>query len=173
MRIVRVTDEADVSEVAKGLLPARVAAKVRDGAVSAIRAANPGVDLDKLTPGMMLFVPDLDRAAAGGGNDVATDAVSSLAGLLGDAMTELRGLAESQQADSAERVGRLTEALDDPAVQESARANPAIAHAIEALRANLTSQPDQDAAAAKFVTEVADQWTQQFQFLAGNAPGRQ
>src|SRR5262245_50398933 len=100
MNIVQVAGESSLRELVLRIMPGKPAAQAADRAAEAIPAANPGVDLDKLAPGMLVFVPALDRGLQQG-EAVTSQTVATVRAMLQDAVTELMSVNAQQQADAA------------------------------------------------------------------------
>jgi hypothetical protein len=63
--IVQTTDETDLESVARRALPTSASEQTVSQTVSAIWAANPGLNLDSITPGMVIIVPNTSTTLAG------------------------------------------------------------------------------------------------------------
>jgi len=63
--IVQTTNETDLESVARQALPTSASEQTVSQTVSAILAANPGLNLDSITPGMVIIVPNTSTTLAG------------------------------------------------------------------------------------------------------------
>ena len=57
-----ITNQADLEALAEAVLRPRAGKALRAGAIEAIRAANPTVDLQTLRPGMIVRIPSVEGA---------------------------------------------------------------------------------------------------------------
>ena len=90
MRTIVVGDEKNLAALRKRLLDPGVTGSVRKGVDEELRAANPHLDLDRLSPGAVVVVPDLPGVAASTG-DQATATGTALPGDLGDVVAGTAG----------------------------------------------------------------------------------
>ena len=171
MRIVQLTDEADFAVLTRKLFGPRVGDKRIDAAMEAIKAANPGVDLDHPSPGTLLFVPDLERAAPVADPDVSTGLVSSISAVFDGWMTELTELADAQLAENARHNRSVAAALDDPAAVDAAAGNEQLEDLLRQLGEELKAQPGRDADQVQDVATMVQHWTEQTRFLRAAGGG--
>jgi hypothetical protein len=54
-----ITDQVDATALSHAVIGSRVGEAKREQAIAALRRANPGLDLDRLRPGMVIVVPEL------------------------------------------------------------------------------------------------------------------
>jgi hypothetical protein len=85
MRTIVVGDEKNLAALRKRLLDPGVTGAVRKGVDEELRAANPHLDLDKLSPGAVVVVPDVPGVAAAV-DDQATATGTVLPGDLGEVL---------------------------------------------------------------------------------------
>lgn len=90
MRTIVVGDEKNLAGLRKRLLDPGVTGAVRKGVDEELRAANPHLDLDKLSPGAVVVVPDVPGVAATP-DDGATATGTVLPGDLGAVRTGTGG----------------------------------------------------------------------------------
>jgi hypothetical protein len=107
--LVVTTDESDLESVARRALPESATDQEVTELVSAVHAANPGLNLDQIYPGMSIVVP---TEAAGGGAAAtpAPDATAAavLAQLLSQIETEITSLGSNLPTSvSQEWIGQL------------------------------------------------------------------
>lgn len=105
MPIIVVEQEKDLDSVLARVLTARVSKAVRERAVAAVRAANPGIDFAAIRPGLVLRIPTLEGARANDG-DALGGSIDELAGQLERGLAGLAGLVRAAElADKAEADG--------------------------------------------------------------------
>jgi hypothetical protein len=166
MNIVQVAGEGTLRDLVLRIIPGKPAAQAVERAAEAIRTANPGVDLDKLTPGTLVFVPALDRALSPG-QTVTSGTIATVRAVLQDAVSELMSVSAQQQAVAAAQAKTLSAAMTDTAVRDAAVGSQPLADALAALQTELKSQPKQAKADTALLRQAADGWNAQFTRLAG------
>jgi len=164
MATLVVGSETNLKDLRPRLFAGKATAAVATRTGAAIAEANPHVDIDALTPGTVLEIPDLPEVSVGPA--LAEDP------LHGTSDEQLRASLDGlrKEAAVAERSARAQRkaaraALDDRAVAELAKQNPELASNIEAARAALK---DADAGAkdraAALDAAIAD-WTAELDAL--------
>ncbi|MGZ9929438.1 hypothetical protein ACXNSR_06040 [Streptomyces sp. NC-S4] len=137
MPIIVVDQEKTVTALAARLVKTRTSKAAKEQAAQAIRDANPGLDLDRLRPGMIVRVPPLPEAR----DDVPDVVNEALSPLFDQIRTELDALIRTAnsalEADTAER-GATAEILDAEAVQAAAQNDPLLQYNLERVRQTLT-----------------------------------
>lgn len=174
-RVFVVTDEPDIVAVAKSLLGARVAAAKRDAAIDAIRRANPALDLDRLQPGAVVFVPegpDMPARTAGAGPaDPVADALDDLVARTSDALAALAvGFDAGEERRRADAEATVA-VLKSPEVRKATAGNPALKENTAAVARTLAAD---DAAAGKdreAMGAAQKDWLEQLAVLRGQAGG--
>jgi hypothetical protein len=155
MRTIVVGDEKNLAALRKRILDPGVAGSARKTVDDELRAANPHLDLDKLSPGAVVVVPDLPGLSTPPADDQTTTALPvAFAGPptvdLGAARKELAKQLGSSQLTKVTKgddllraeVSRLTDAITEE--QQRAKqwqddltaAVPAWRSALDALRGN-------------------------------------
>jgi hypothetical protein len=112
----------------------------------ALRAANPGVDLDALSPGTVLRVPDLPEIQLGAElalDESATSFVSDLHTMLAAALEQLGATADERDRNDLVEQKELARLLDAREVQAAAADDKALALELEETRRAL-SQAETD-----------------------------
>lgn len=153
-----VGDHADAHAISVAIIGTRFGDAKRDAVIAALRRANPGVDLDRPRPGMILIVPPL----ADDVTDRAADPVdSSLDELLERSRDEVMQLLAG--ADAAEEQRRLEAKasrtlLESADVRRLAGRMPQLKENVAAASRQLDvddAEAEQDAAALR---ESAERW---------------
>jgi hypothetical protein len=131
--LVVITDQPDLEALADAVLRPRAGKALRAGAIEAIRAANPTVDLRDLRPGMIVRIPRVEGArerpdgeGAEPAEGLVAHAESGLAAL--EAATEHAITVAEQERDAAQRV------LASAELRRLAAARPELGSAIDAWR---------------------------------------
>lgn len=167
MATLVVGSETNLKDLRPRLFAGKATAAVAKRTGAAIAEANPHVDIDALTPGTVLEIPDLPDVTVGpvlagdplhsGTATVDTELRASLAALRKEAAVVERSARAQRKAASA--------ALDDPQVAELAKENPELASNIEAARIALK---DADGAAkdrAAALEAAIAEWTAELDAL--------
>ncbi len=138
-----VTDQQNLAGLARAVLKPRATAAVREGALDAIRRANPTLDLDRLHPGAVVVIPPVagTRPAA---DDPAGQAVEDLAARVREGMDSLlAGVEGAEKAREAEQQ-EAQELFKSAVVRRLSANTPEIGANIESIRA-AHKQDDADA----------------------------
>jgi hypothetical protein len=85
MRTIVVGDEKNLAALRKRILDPGVTGSIRKGIDEELRAANPHLDLDKLSPGAVVVVPDVPGVTAGPEDEVTAALPGNLGAVLGSA----------------------------------------------------------------------------------------
>ncbi|WP_370417727.1 hypothetical protein AB8O64_03080 [Streptomyces sp. QH1-20] len=157
MPIVVVEQEKTVAALAARLVEATASEAAKEGAAQAIREANPGLDLDRLRPGMIVVVPRLAEAR----DDVPDVVDGTLDGYFEQIHRELVTFIQTAQsaleADKAERAA-AAEVLDAEEVQAAAQYDPVLRNNLEQARRTLAA----DGQIAVEITESLINGTEQW-----------
>ena len=160
-----VGDHADAHAISVAIIGTRFGGAKRDAVIAALRRANPGIDLDRPRPGMILVVPPL----ADDVTDRAADPVdSSLDELLERSRDEVMQLLAG--ADAAEEQRRLEAKasrtlLESADVRRLAGRMPQLKENVAAASRQLDAddaEAEQDAAALR---ESAERWISELDAL--------
>jgi hypothetical protein len=166
MNVIRITDETDLESVVHKLVTGRVGVRQLARAVDAIKAANPGVDLETLRPGDLVFVPPIERAEAASAA-VTANPIEELETLVASALVDLRDLAEQNQSSVADENSLVTGAVKDATVRRAATATPQVAAAIADVQATVKTQTSDARSQVQAVDEMAKGWLAQLKLLTG------
>jgi hypothetical protein len=128
MRTIVVGDEKNLAALRKRILDPGVTGSVRKGIDEELRAANPHLDLDRLSPGAVVVVPDVPGAAAGPDDEATT--VTVLPGNL-DAVLASAGGAATRAVDLGEARKELVRQLGSSQLAKATKGD-------ELLRAEVT-----------------------------------
>jgi hypothetical protein len=172
MPLLIVGDEKNLTALRSRLFEGRVSAAAVGRVSDALKAANPGVNFEKLRPGIVLTIPDLPELAVGdlSLDDTVDRSIETLRKDLATAIETLTNAATVRsRADAAERK-RVRPALDADEVRAAAARDPAVASdlkaAIEALDADEAAAKERIAALKK----AAEEWTAELEALSTIRP---
>lgn len=159
MSLVVVAQEKNVKDLAARLLRADASKAVTERAVKALRAANPTLDLDRLTPGTVVVVPALEEARGRGErDDVARGGIAEVVEALAEQITALSAQAASAEDDDAGLRKQAAEILSDPAVERASQ-HEAVKALVGSLGADLEAEEEAAAARQEAMTAAAKAWT--------------
>jgi hypothetical protein len=123
MPIIVIDKERDFAAVAARVLTSRASKAAQTAAISALRAANPGLDPERLQPGTLVVVPPLTggRATIAGGHE---EAVPSLVGEVRAALDGLADAFEQQAADDQRERDQTLELLASGELKQASARDP-------------------------------------------------
>jgi hypothetical protein len=132
MPIVVVAAEKNLKGLTDRLLVGGASRAATARAAAAIRAANPNLDLDRLRPGVVVVVPELERARAEVG-DVVEPGLAGARDLVLEQLGGFGAAADAGEAAEAEVREQTATALEDPAVKRAAERDPALRALLDEL----------------------------------------
>ncbi|MER7953717.1 hypothetical protein [Streptomyces sp. NPDC096030] len=157
MPIVVVEQEKTVAALVSRLVKARTPKAAKEQAAQAIREANPGLDLDRLRPGMIVVVPRLDEA-----RDHDPDLVdAALYGLIEQVRRELDALvlaAQSAETDAKAELAAMREVIGDEAVQTAAQQDDTLQGYVDGLPAALDQEEQTVSEVTASLINGIEQW---------------
>jgi hypothetical protein len=157
--------ESNLEALADSVLRKRTAVATRASALEAIRAANPGLDLDRIDPGTVVVLPPAKgvRPVAAGEpvHDTAVDLVARVkVGI--DAL-----LAASERAEEQRRLERQdAEGLfGDPLVKKLSSKAPLLAANLKAVRKSFEAEDAVAEEALESLRQSTDDWAADLEAL--------
>lgn len=164
MDLFAVSQEQNLEAVADSLLRARTSKANREAAVAKIRAANPGIDLDRLRPGQVLFVPDLEgrKPAA---DDNFTNQLDEMAKTARDALTALSAEVAVGVTRQKDELRQTFETLDSEPLLRLMEQVPDLKETTTGLRGTLESDLNESARQAAELAEATGRWAEELEAL--------
>ncbi|MFE5631360.1 hypothetical protein [Streptomyces sp. NPDC056543] len=159
MPIVVVEQEKTVAALVSRLVKARTPKAGKEQAAQAIREANPGLDLDRLRPGMIVVVPRLDEARDPDPDPDLVDA--ALYGLIEQVRRELDALvlaAQSAETDAKAELAAMREVIGDEAVQTAAQQDDTLQGYVDGLPAALDQEEQTVSEVTASLINGIEQW---------------
>jgi len=150
--------QKDLAELAPDLLRARTSARVRDAALVAIRLANPGLDLDAITPGTVVVVPAVPGVKAQAVGAPVRGPADDLSARVKDGVAMLVAATESAQKQVLLERGEAANLFADPIVKRLSAQVPELAANIESVRDTLEADGAAAEQAVSQVHESAELW---------------
>lgn len=137
MPVLVVGTEKNFAALRPRLFTGRVSTRDAREVAAAIREANPDVNLDRLTPGTVLTIPE--GAGARVGRELSLDqsvpeALEELASEARTLLDELVAAAKAREREDAAERRLLAKALRSKEVQAAMRGEPALKRDVEAVR---------------------------------------
>ncbi|MFG2972175.1 hypothetical protein ACGFYY_04085 [Streptomyces sp. NPDC048331] len=161
MPIIVVDQEKTVAALAARLVKTRTSKAAKEKAAQAIREANPGLDLDRLRPGMIVIVPRSPEARDDDPDDEPDVVNEALSPLFDAIRTELDALIRTAnsalEADTAEREA-TAEILDADAVQAAAQNDLLLQYNLERVRQTLADDEQSAVEITESLINGTEQW---------------
>lgn len=160
--------DTTLAELTPTLLLARTSGAARKEAVAALRRANPGLDLDRLTSGTVLVVPEVEGLRS---SVREADPVSRSADELFDRISEgVKSLVAASEAgeQTEHQESKETRALvSSPVVERMASQSDELAANVESLNATLEADAEEARRRLGELREAAEAWTTGLTALRG------
>ncbi len=140
LRTFTVTENTDLQSLRGTLLDGRFRGAHAEAAVAQLRAFNPHADLDRLSPGTVLFVPDTAGFKAAAGTSVQSARLDDFRTLVAEGLRQaavtMRSAAAARAADRAEVIA----ALDSDAFRRLVATDNDLAAQGDAARASIDDE---------------------------------
>lgn len=152
--------ERNLKALSDTVLIRQVETTTRMSALEAIRVANPGLDLDRLDPGTVVLLPDVEGVRPATAGEPLQDTAGDLVARVKDGIGAL--MAAGEAAEEQRRLERqeAEEVLADPEMERLARQVPELVANMESVRASLQAE-DADADAGQVLEslrQAVDVW---------------
>jgi hypothetical protein len=162
MPMLVVGDEKNVAQLKSRLFRGRTSRTAVKTAREALAAANPEVDLDRLTPGMVLTVPDIpeiDVDADLSIGTVTTTPLDEVASRVG-ALLERTGAASAEvvKRSRADRT-RTARVLDSAKVKSAVRGDKELGARVKAARDALDAEAEVEKQQSAATKKAIRQWS--------------
>jgi len=166
MPVIVVGTEKTFAELAPRLLRGEVSTAASRDVADAMAAANPHVDLEALTPGTVLTVPDVPHVSVVGDVSLDTNSTQVIAAVIdsGEATLEALPAASARLAlgAAAERK-QLARSLAAKELDTAARQDPALAVHLAAARQHLADEDAGAKARAASLRRAQAEWRAELQ----------
>jgi hypothetical protein len=157
MPIVVVEQEKTVAALAARLVKARTSKAAKEKAAQAIREANPGLDLDRLHPGMIVVVPRLSEAREDI-PDVVQEALETLFEQIRSEIGVLIETAGSALASDRDEREATREVLDAELVQSAAQNDTKLRDNVDRVRQTLDDDEETNREITESLINGTEQW---------------
>lgn len=157
--------ERNLDALADVVLRKRTAVATRASALEAIRAANPGLDLDRIDPGTVVLLPDVKgvRPVAAGEpvHDTAGDLVARVKDGIGALLAAGEGAEEQRRIEHHE----AEEVFGDPVVKKLSSQVPELVANVKSARKSLEAEDAGAEQAQESLRQSADAWAADLEAL--------
>lgn len=170
MPVLIVGAEKTLAALRPRLFTGRVSRVASQRAADAIRAANPGVDLEDLRPGTILSIPDLPeftrRRPSLSLDDPTAQAGAGLLDAVGEALDALVAEAARRENENAKERTELTRLLDSRELAAARRADPDLSAELKAVRTALAEEGRGAEGRGPALERAQTQWREDLAALA-------
>jgi ABC-type Na+ efflux pump permease subunit len=171
MAIIVVGKEKNFAALRPRLFAGKVSNKTAGEVASEVREANPHANLDKLTPGTVLTVPDSPRVRVRGDlslDETTKNAIIGLANAGKGHLDEIVSTAESREAEEAKERKEVLKALDSiPGGQTGRARDKALTTDLANARKALAEEDARASERTATVQKAQGEWTEQLEQLKG------
>jgi len=159
--------ERNLADLADAVLRKRTAAATRESALEAIRTANPGLDLDRIEPGMVVLLPDVKGVKPLTAGEPVHDTAGDLVARVKEGIGVLLGAGEV--AEEQRRVERhdAEEVFADPMVKKLSSNVPELAANLKSVRTSLKAEDTEAEQGLESLRQSADGWAADLEALGG------
>lgn len=166
-RLFVVGDERSLDDLQSSLFKSRLSARVRTEALEALRRANPGLDLDHVDRGTVVFVPDTDAVRPKASDSPAGDAADERVAALAEALDALLQGAEDGEKARREEGDEARRVLDNDVVRKLAGRQKPLAENLKSVAAVLDADDADAHQQLVRAREAQAQWLEELQELRG------
>lgn len=166
-RLFVVGDERSLDDLQSSLFKSRLSARVRKEAVEALRRANPGLDLDHVDRGTVVFVPDTEAVRPKVSDSPAGDAADERVAALAEALDALMRGAEDGEKARREEGDEARRVLDNDVVRKLAGRQKPLAENLKSVAAALDADDADAQQQLVSAREAQAQWLEELQELRG------
>ena len=152
--------ERNLDALADVVLRKRTAFATRASALEAIRAANPGLDLDRIDPGTVVLLPDVKGVRAVSADEPVHDTTGDLVARVMDGIGAL--LVAGEAAEEQRRIERheAEEVLGDPVVKKLSSQVPELVANLKSVRSALQAEDAEAEQDMESLRQSARDWAE-------------
>ena len=173
MPMIVVGTEKNFAALRPRLFEGKVSTAATQDVAAAVKAANPDVDLDKLEPGTVIYVPDSPHVAVQGGLSLDDGTTGMLAGLSeagAAALKDVATAARKRETEAAAERKQLAQSLKGTQVTAATRKDKALAAGLKAARHALTQEDAQAKARSAALKQAQSEWGKELTALKNLIP---
>jgi hypothetical protein len=170
MPIVVVGTEKNFAALRPRLVAGRISTKAAGELAAAIRAANPHANLDKLTPGTVLTIPDAPNVKVRGElslGDTLEGALEGLSNAGKTALAELTATAGEREGEAAKERKELAKTLASKELEAAGRKDQELAADLEATRKAVDEEDARAGERAAALEKAQGEWAGELDALKG------
>ncbi len=168
MALLIVGTEKTFAALRPRLFEGRVSTKAAGEVAEAIKAANPHADLDKLSPGTVLTIPDLPTVRLRGElslNEATHSAIEGLGEAGRTVLEELTSTATGRERESAAERKKLVRALETRELAAAMREDPPLKADVEAARVAVQAEEAAAEDRAVALRKAQSEWSTELAVL--------
>ena len=170
MAVIVVGKEKNFAALRPRLFAGKVSNKTAGEVAAELREANPHANLDKLTPGTVLTVPDSPNVRIRGDlslDQTTKDALTGLANAGKSHLDDIVSTAESREAEEKQERKEVLKALDQIGSLTGRARDKALTTDLANARKALVEEDKRAAERAATVQKAQGEWTEQLEQLKG------
>ncbi len=170
MAVIVVGKEKNFAALRPRLFADKVSNKTAGDVAAEIRKSNPHANLDRLTPGTVLTVPDSPKVRVRGElslDETTKAAIAGLAGFGKSVLDDLAGTAERRGAEAKAERKRVLKALDGLGGRSARQRDRELAKDLESARNALAEEDDRAQERAATLKKAQAEWTAELDALQG------
>ena len=162
--------ERNLDSLADVVLRKRTAVATRTSALEAIRAANPGLDLDRIKPGTVLLLPDVKGVRPVVAGEPVHDTAGDLVARVKDGISAL--LIAGESAEEQRRIERheAEEIFGDPVVKRLSSQVPELVAHLKSVRTSLQAEDTEAGQAMESLRKSVAEWAADLETLGSVHP---
>jgi hypothetical protein len=170
MPVIVVGNEKNFAALRPRLFAGKVSSKAAGEVAAEIRKANPHANLDRLTPGTVLTVPDSPRVGLRGElslDETTRGAIAGLANFGQNVLDDVVATAGRQEAEEKKERARVQKALDGLAGDTSMRRERDLAKDLEQARGALAEEENRGKERTAALKKAQAEWAAGLEELKG------
>ena len=160
-----ISDQTDVQALVRALLGGRIGAAKRDAAIAELRRANPGLDLDRLRPGLIVVVPD-EVEAGDRAEDPVRDGIADLVSRAAAATKDLPAEADRTEERRRAEADEVRAMLGSAEVSRLVAGSPQLKRNIALVGRELEKQDIEANESRDALRRATEEWSVELDALA-------
>jgi phage tail protein X len=159
--------ERNLADLADAVLRKRTAAATRTSALDAIRAANPGLDLDRIVAGTVVLLPDVTGVRPAAATEPVRDTTGDLLARVQEGIGAL--VAAGGTAEEQRRLERqeAEDVFSDKVLKRLSSQVPELVANVKSVRKSLAADDADAEQAQELLRTSADEWAADLETLGG------
>lgn len=158
--------ERNLADLADAVLRKRTPAATRESALEAIRAANPGLDLDRIDPGTVVLLPAVKGVRPVAAGEPVHDTAADLVARVKEGIAALLAAGEAAEEQRRHDRHEAEEIFADPVLKSLSSQVPELAANVKSTRKALEAEDAGAEQAMDSLRRSADDWTADLEALS-------